>query len=494
MPDVFCSVKVPIAYAQLSGYEKQRLRQMLGRDSRCIKDFLGVIEEHEKELLTGKNNDRVEKGQLAKLTMTAIKGVPVRKQRLSVPHDMKARYRRSSVHEIYECMDTAIAMYEAYLKLRKKLGASRPCAVNKSRCVPRNAYTRCFELIESESSRWTLDLRDSLDSSPQGRFRHDRLKIPLKVSDYHRERLQQGEVKSLKIFTDSSGKWWVSFSVKVDIPTPEEEGKPVSVLGIDLGIKKAAVTTLVTPEKVRGTRYFIQESKALLIEKYDRRVAELQRELATRRNNGLPYDSVAKELRRIRHKRLDIAKNYDSVLITHLLDYIEELSKDYTLYVSIGKLKGIRKLARKGNYRGRRFRGMLHSWAFHRITETLRFKLELLGWPTKGKSSWFRVVSEHGTSSKCWKCGRKGIRPYQNYFVCHTCGHRTNADRNGAINIAAKTITLTPLLHEVRGLGNWASSVERGLRLKTRGTSLEEVSEEVLTLYNRESSVSEGAR
>ncbi len=77
---------------------------------------------------------------------------------------------------------------------------------------------------------------------------------------------------------------------------------------------------------------------------------------------------------------------------------------------------------------------------------------------------------EAWTSIMCWKCRSKGKRPKQNYFECPSCGHKTNADRNGAINIAGRLITLTKSLHSVRGLGKWASAVNaaRSARLKAR--------------------------
>jgi ribosomal protein L37E len=128
--------------------------------------------------------------------------------------------------------------------------------------------------------------------------------------------------------------------------------------------------------------------------------------------------------------------------------------------------------AKRGNYKGHKFRGMIHRWAFARITDSLQHRLSQLGFPTEGKDSRFKVVPENRTSIMCWKCGHKGHRPKQNYFVCDTCGHRTNADRNEAINIAGRLITLTKSLHSVRGLGKWADSVQRvgkRTRLKTRG-------------------------
>jgi len=72
-----------------------------------------------------------------------------------------------------------------------------------------------------------------------------------------------------------------------------------------------------------------------------------------------------------------------------------------------------------------------------------------------GKDGRFQAVPETWTSILCWKCGRKGVRPKQSLFVCHTCGFRTNADRNGSLNIARRLIKLIPSLNE-GGLGRWA--------------------------------------
>jgi transposase len=334
-------------------------------------------------------------------------------------------------------------------------------------------FNQRFKLFEKRTTaaRWWLDLRDSLDSTPEGRRVHDRLLIPLKVSPFHINQIERGEVKALQVFTDRNRKWWVTFAVRVDTPELPTDNMPLAVLGMDLGIEKAACTTLVTPEKVRETRYFVQRDKVKVIKKYDRQVADLQHEMASRRNNGLPYNKVADRLIGLRTKRENVAREYDRVLVRQLVDYITELSGRYTLHVAIGRLKNIRVTARRGNYRGRRFRGMIHSWAFARITDNLSYALAQLGWSVSGKDSRFRVVPENWTSIMCWKCGRKGRRPKQNYFVCPTCGNRCNADKNGAINIAGRLITLTGSLHSVRGLGKWANAVSRSTRSlpKTRG-------------------------
>ena len=48
------SVKVPIKWESMTKRSQQRLRQIVGRDTRVIRSFLGIIEQHENELLTGR--------------------------------------------------------------------------------------------------------------------------------------------------------------------------------------------------------------------------------------------------------------------------------------------------------------------------------------------------------------------------------------------------------------------------------------------------------
>ncbi len=460
------SVKVPIKWESMTERSRQRLRQIVGRDTRVIRAFLGIIEQHEDKLLTGKNRDRIDDGKIDQLTMTALRVNSGYSQRMIVPHDFKVQFPRISQNEMTECRQTAVALYKSYLKLRKKNGwnASRPTSINGSRRIPRWVFSQRFELIEKKTSvsRWWLDIRDSLDSAPEKRFRHDRLSIPLKISPFHLNQIKKGEVKAVQFFTDRTGKWWTTIAVRILIDDPPEENLPVAILGIDLGVEKAACATLLTPEKTRETRYFVQREKVTVIKKYDRLVADLQREMYTRRNNGLSNDRVSKKLRRMRSKRENVAREYDRVLVRQLLDYISELSKKFTLYVAIGRLKNIRMRARKGNYRGRRFRGMIHSWAFARITDSLKHGLAQQGWKVSGKDPRFRAVPEGWTSIMCWKCGSKGKRPKQNYFHCPSCGYSINADLNGSANIAARMLTLTKSLHSVRGLGLWTRSVVRG--------------------------------
>ncbi|MHA2378767.1 MAG: hypothetical protein ACXADS_05795 [Candidatus Thorarchaeota archaeon] len=160
---------------------------------------------------------------------------------------------------------------------------------------------------QTATANWWLDLRDSLDSAPEKRRVHDRLLIPLKMSPYHLNQIERGTVKALQILTDRSRKWWVTLAVRIDTPTLPTENLPPAVLGIDLGIEKAACATLVTPSKVREIKYFVQADKTSRIRELDRRVADLQRDMDTRRNNRQRHDKLALELRVLRDKRARVA-------------------------------------------------------------------------------------------------------------------------------------------------------------------------------------------
>ena len=494
---VTIGVKIPIKWESMTTRSKQRLRQTVGRDTRVIHAFLGVIEQHESELLAGRNRLFIDEGKLDQLTMTTHNVKQGYTPRLSVPHDFKKRFPRISQNEMMECRQTAVALYEGYLKLRTKKGlnTSKPTSINSSRRLPRWTFSPRFKLIERANSTtcWWLDIRDSFDSVQAGRTFHDRLRLPLKMSPFHLNQIGRGDVKAVQIFTDGKRKWWASLAVRVSTEESLDENSPVAILGIDLGIEKAACSTLLTPEKTRETRYFIQREKVKLIRKYDSLVSSLQREMHTRQNDGVAYDKVGNKLRQMRSKRANVSREYDRVLVKQLLDYISDLSKKYTLYVAIGRLKNMRVHAKRGNCKGRRFRGMIHSWAFARITDSLRHELAQRGWKVDGKDARFRAIPEAWTSIICWKCGDKGKRPKQNYFKCPSCGFRTNADRNGSINIAARLLTLTQSLHSVRGLGLWTRALDKARRVQPKARRKSSGGKSLLSVKEQSSGSGESA-
>ncbi|MFW9961954.1 MAG: zinc ribbon domain-containing protein [Candidatus Sifarchaeia archaeon] len=115
-----------------------------------------------------------------------------------------------------------------------------------------------------------------------------------------------------------------------------------------------------------------------------------------------------------------------------------------------------------------------------------------LGWSTGRLGSRFLAVYEGRTSITCSMCGQRGIRPKQSLFICHSCGHRTNADKNGAINIARRMIRLTPdLRDEHNGLGRWVYSIRKKPSSKAARRS-QHASKRKSKLSKRSPALSEG--
>ncbi len=440
---VMATVKVPIKWDAMTDRQKTRLSRITSRDTRVIKAYLGVIEKHERDLLFGKNKKRLDAGKLDELTLRTDTRV--------VPHDFKDRFPNISTNELQECRETAIAMWRVYLAL----GKNKPLQAKgyRSKKLPRHMFKRMFKFTytpDKEIKHWLI-LRDSLDSVREGRKTHDRLAIPLSPSSYHLNRLKSGEVKSIQIVKDRNRKWWILFKVKMESEILESKSKSPAVIGIDLGIKKAVCSVVLTQKGLRHVRFWTDREKARHIERYDRMVGSLQQKRDSSSKGNQSTDDITKRLRSISSKRENISFDYDRVLVKRLAEHILELSQKHDLYVSIGRLKGIRHRAKKGDRKGRRFRGMIHRWAFARITDSLQHKLSMGGFDSKR----VHALSEAWTSIKCHKCGSNGYRPKQSYFLCHTCGYRDNADKNAAINIGLRLIRLIPSLKDEKGLGTW---------------------------------------
>ena len=456
------SVKVPILWESMSVYEQDRLARITGRDTRVIRAFLGVIARHEEELIVGKRKKKINGGKLEKLTLTAERSKDGSKNRLSVPHDFKKRFPNISLNELQECRQVAVAMWNSYLALE----GEQPLKAKgyRSRKLPRYVFDRRFKILyePEQEVKHILELMDSLDSARTDGWFHDRLRIPLNPSSYHLNRMKEGKVTSLRIFKDARKKWWVTFSVRITVPVIAGAGKPLAVMGIDLGIDKAVCSVVLTKERVRHVKYFTQPEKVKRIKRYDEMVNSLQKEMDSRLNKGQPSDDVILRLRELSGRRLNISKDHDGVLVRHLTDHILELSKKYDLFVAIGKLTGIRDRAGRKSGKRKSFRKIMARWSFARVSNALKHSLAQRGWKVSGRDSRFIPVREFWTSVTCHKCGQRGIRPKQSLFICHTCGYRSNADKNGAINIARRLITLIPSLRDEKGLGRWLFSRQEG--------------------------------
>jgi IS605 OrfB family transposase len=116
--------------------------------------------------------------------------------------------------------------------------------------------------------------------------------------------------------------------------------------------------------------------------------------------------------------------------INHCLSKrIVEIAKAEGKAIALENLLGIRERA-KGS---RKFNRMMSGWNFRELASFIEYKAALAGVPVV-------YVDPKETSTTCPKCGNvsRYNRKKQGWFKCTKCGYQSDADRVGALNIAAK--------------------------------------------------------
>jgi putative transposase len=100
-------------------------------------------------------------------------------------------------------------------------------------------------------------------------------------------------------------------------------------------------------------------------------------------------------------------------------------------------LKGIRKLYRKGNGQGRKYRRKMNSWSFYELQRQIEYKARWFGLSVT-------YVKANGTSSKCAICGSKLVPEEHRSMFCTTCKSSIDRDVNAAHNILLRGTRVVP--------------------------------------------------
>ena len=109
---------------------------------------------------------------------------------------------------------------------------------------------------------------------------------------------------------------------------------------------------------------------------------------------------------------------------------IVEHAKTNQFGIVMEKLKGIRKLYRRGNGQGKSLRGRLNSWAFSEIQRQVEYKARWEGIPVT-------YVNPRGTSSKCPNCGSSLTRLEGRRLMCPSRIQTEDRDVVASKNIMA---------------------------------------------------------
>lgn len=259
--------------------------------------------------------------------------------------------------------------------------------------------------------------------------------LELPYNSYYEKMLSQGRFTGGKIIKNiKNNRWEFHANIRIERPKPTKNNKQV-VIGIDMGqIIDATVVALVRGEKLKQSNIYLLKEGDLRRKKFNltQRIKVLQRMKDT--FIGLDRKQAINELKQLHNKRKIVsieACHRISKKVSSIAKAFNE--QGFEVHVAIGKLKGLRFKARKGNGRGKKYRGRTNSFSYDRLTNFITYKCLEVGVANVKK------IRESWTSRTCHKCDSLDtLRSTQASFKCLNCGLQYHADVNSAVNIAKR--------------------------------------------------------
>ncbi|MCI0388236.1 MAG: RNA-guided endonuclease TnpB family protein [Acidobacteria bacterium] len=232
----------------------------------------------------------------------------------------------------------------------------------------------------------------SLTICPKGRLT-GRLQMSAKM----RKQLRQGELGSAELVYRQRS-FYLHLSITIPAPKISE---PSGSLGVDLGVKRLAVTSnkkFHSAKKIRHkkacykrTRKSLQANGSKGAKRALKRVSGRERRFVADTNHCVSKQIVA-----------DAKLNNQRIVLEDL--------------------NGVRKTGKAK---------CVHDWSFAELQQMISYKAAKAGLEVV-------LVEAHYTSQTCSRCLHLGVRANQSKFQCPDCGLQINADLNGARSIAIR--------------------------------------------------------
>jgi len=206
-----------------------------------------------------------------------------------------------------------------------------------------------------------------------------KLTVPLNPAKYHLDLLSKGELKSFQI-VKRDDKYFVH--VKVEYEAPDQPA--YAIRGIDLGVKRSMATVLLRPNQpLRSVDFSIVRDglKRGRLNRLNRRPAKLQQARKW------------EPLKRIRHKRRDVAQYFDRLSAKEIAG-----ASKHSL-VAVGYPKYMKYENYKGNNKAF-LRRLLTNWSYGRMIRYIREECTERGIPVK-------TSEEKWSSVTCHRCGSR---------------------------------------------------------------------------------------
>jgi putative transposase len=277
---------------------------------------------------------------------------------------------------------------------------------------------------DARTLTFTRDFREArLTVCPKGRVSGE-----LQMAATMRGKLRTWKIGSAELIF-RNGEFYLHIAVSTDAPkVPEPSGS----LGVDLGVKRVAVTsdnTFHTAKFIRHKKRAFQATRSSLQANGSRRAKRVLREVSGR------------EARFINDVNHCISKQ------------IVCQAKATKQRIVLEELAGI--IARAGRFMFKH----LHGWSFADLRAKIEYKALAAGVECV-------TVDPRCTSIGCSRCLHIGSRPNQSTFTCGHCGMRINADLNAARGIAKR--------HDLLAMGRYFCTLEVSQpALKSRTTPVQ---------------------
>lgn len=231
------------------------------------------------------------------------------------------------------------------------------------------------------------------------------------VEFIHHRKLPDGDIRSVVVSKESTGKYFVSILINDSNEIPEKQ--PItteSAIGIDMGLKTFA--TLSDGQKIDNPKYLHEQLHRLRIE---------QRKLSRRFKKGVKEQSKGYQ-----KQKLVVAMLHEKIA-NKRKDFLHKLSSDIisnndTLVIETLNISGMQKTSMARSIKD-------VSW--YEFSRMLEYKAEWSG------KNIIKIGMFEPSSKMCSNCGAKNteLKLFDREWDCQNCGAHHDRDINAAINI-----------------------------------------------------------
>ncbi|MGA3108297.1 MAG: transposase [Candidatus Bathyarchaeia archaeon] len=285
-------------------------------------------------------------------------------------------------------------------------------AVRRGEKPPTTPYVRRLRL----TTCYGLKIRDGCLLLPH----HPRTAIRIPLTPHVQATIRKHSVRSVTL---TEGKLSLTYAKQV------AEIKPDGFIGIDRNLNN--VTLAATDDSIM--KHDLSEAT---------RVKATYREVRShvQRNDVRLRREITSKYGRKQQEKV-------KQILHHASRLIVQQAKEQRFGIVMEQLTGIRRMYRRGNGQGPRYRGRMNSWSYAELQRQVEYKARWEGLPVI-------YVHPRGTSAKCSMCGSRMARiPEENrQLQCPSCRVNVDRDVNAARNILARGVRFAPIALPVEAM------------------------------------------